>query len=580
MTPPRPSLAARFQRWLASPRVLVVLPLLAVLLGLPALAGGLALDDLLLREQLTTGAGGLASVYDFVAGPAEVAAKRASGAFPWWTADDLQVRFFRPLSAATLALDMRLVGAPWWMHLHNVLWSGLLAFAAGAAYRSTARRHDEALWIGGLALLLFVVDDAHAASVGWIAARHGVLGATFAVAALLAHLHWRDRGWTFGSLLGPAALAVGLLASELALGGLAYVTAHALTLESSKGWRARVLLLAPYFAVTVIWYTAYRLLGHGSVGCGMYIDPADDPTAFAGAALLHVPLLLMAQLGLPGVVELTPFVPGALRPAAVFAWLGLLACAWVLRPVLRRSAAARFWALGMVLAALPVAGALPADRNLLLVGLGAAGLVAATIATLRTERRPGRLLRALAWIWLLVHGLLAALLVGPRMLAPAAMHATLTRAASSLPEPAEGRPVALVQTPGDLFTLYTPAIRDAGGVHVLYAGGGVLVLERRDAWTLVMRPEGGWFPAPGDRMFRGDERPMYAGDRSALPGLMITVLEVGADGRPLAAEVRGDAPLDAGSLRWMAWTDGGPASLELPRPGESRTLPPAVWRFD
>ena len=45
MTPPRPSLAARFQRWLASPRVLVVLPLLAVLLGLPALAGGLALDE-------------------------------------------------------------------------------------------------------------------------------------------------------------------------------------------------------------------------------------------------------------------------------------------------------------------------------------------------------------------------------------------------------------------------------------------------------------------------------------------------------------------------------------------------------
>src|SRR5688572_18709841 len=234
MTPPKPSLAARIQRWLASPRTLVVLPLLATLLGLPALAGGLALDDLLIREQLTAGAGGLASAYDFVAGgPAEVAEQRATGAFPWWTADDLHVRFFRPLTAATLAFDLRVSGAPWWMHLHGVLWSALLAVAAGAAYRATATRHGEAVWIAGLALLLFVVDDAHAASVGWIAARHGVIGATFAVAALLAHLHWRDRGWTPGSLLGPAALAVGLLASETALGGLAYVTAHALTLESS-----------------------------------------------------------------------------------------------------------------------------------------------------------------------------------------------------------------------------------------------------------------------------------------------------------------------------------------------------------
>ena len=580
MTPPKPSLAARTRLWLASPRVLVALPLLAALLGLPSLAGGLALDDLLLRDQLISGAG-LASAYDFVAGgAAEVAGQRATGAFPWWTADDLHVRLFRPLTAATLALDLRLTGAPWWMHLHSVLWSVLLAVAAGAAYRATSTRHGAAVWIAGLALLLFVVDDAHAASVGWIAARHGVLGATFAVASLLAHLRWRDRGWTAGAWLGPAALALGLLASETALGGLAYVTAHALTLEASKGWRARVVVLAPYLGVTATWYAVYRLLGYGSVGCGMYIDPGEDPAAFVGAALLHAPLLLMAQLGLPGVVELTPFVPGALGPAAGFAGLGLLVCAWVVRPVLRGSAVARFWALGMILAALPVAGALPVDRNLLLVGLGAAGLVAATIAALRTEPRPGRLLRALAWVWLIVHGLLALLLVGPRMLAPAALHATLTRAADRLPAPAEARPVVLVQAPGDLFSLYTPAIRGFAGVHVLYAGVGALELERRDAETIVVRPEGGWLAAPGDRIFRGGARPMHAGDRFTIPGLTIAVLAVDVDGRALVVEVRGDAPLDAGGLQWMAWTDGGPVPLELPRPGESRRLAPAVWRFE
>ena len=146
MAPPRPPLLSRIRRWLASPRALIVLPLLAALLGLPSLAGGLALDDLLIHEQLTTGTGGLASVYDFIAdGPAEVADKRATGAFPWWTADDLRVRFFRPLSAATLAFDLRVSGAPWWMHLHSVLWSLLLAVAAGAVYRATVQRSGDAL---------------------------------------------------------------------------------------------------------------------------------------------------------------------------------------------------------------------------------------------------------------------------------------------------------------------------------------------------------------------------------------------------------------------------------------------------
>jgi hypothetical protein len=146
--------------------------------------------------------------------------------------------------------------------------------------------------------------------------------------------------------------------------------------------------------------------------------------------------------------------------------------------------------------------------------------------------------------------------------------------------PEDARPVALVQAPGDVFTLYTPAIRGAGGVHVLHAGVGALVLERRDAWTLVLRPDGGWLAAPGDRIFRGGARPMHPGDEFTTAGLKLTVLEVDQGGRPLAALVRGDAPLDAGSPRWMAWIDGGPAALELPRPGESRTLPPASWRFE
>ena len=571
MTAPKPSRWASIRRWLASPRVLVLLPLLALVLGLPSLAGGLALDDLLLREHLLDGSRDLASIYDF-GGPAEVAEQRASGAFPWWTADDLRVHFFRPLTAATLVVDG--AGAPWWMHLHSVLWYALLVVVVGHAYRAVAAERGEHAWIAGLALLLFTVDDAHAASVGWIAARHGVIGAVFGVLALLAHHRWRARGWTAGVLVGPGALALGLLASESALAVLGYLAAYAVVLERAEGWRARAGTLMPCGLVVVAWYAAYRALGYGATGCGMYVDPAADPLAFAVALLLHGPLLLMAQLGLPAVVELLVFVPGARGPAALVAWLGLIVGALLVRPVLRRSAVARFWALGMVLAALPLGGVLPADRHLLLVGVGACGLVAATIAGLCEEIRAGRAVRVLAWIWVALHGVLAVLLIVPRMLGPAAMQRTIVEAVAALPAPSDRRPILLVQAPGDVFTLYAPAIRGAGGVHVLYAGIGPVALERRDPSGLVLRPAGGWMAAPGDRIFR-DGRPMRAGEVIALPEFSVTILEVTPDGRPAAVLVH-----DAGAARWMAWTDGGPTPLELPRVGESRTLAPASWRFD
>src|SRR5690606_9563033 len=126
------------------------------------------------------------------------------------------------------------------------------------AYRAVAAERGEQAWIAGLALLLFAVDDAHAASVGWIAARHGVIGAVFGVLALLAHHRWRARGWTAGVVAGPGALALGLLASESALAGLGYLAAYALVLERAEGWRARAKTLVPYAVVVVAWYAVHR----------------------------------------------------------------------------------------------------------------------------------------------------------------------------------------------------------------------------------------------------------------------------------------------------------------------------------
>ena len=106
------------------------------------------------------------------------------GLFPWWSDPQVVISFFRPLSSATHWLDHQLwPNRPALMHLHSMLWLGLLLFAASRVYG----RFFAASWVSGFALLLYAVDDARAAPVGWIANRNAMIAAIPSLFALVLH---------------------------------------------------------------------------------------------------------------------------------------------------------------------------------------------------------------------------------------------------------------------------------------------------------------------------------------------------------------------------------------------------------
>src|SRR5690606_22597983 len=137
---------------------------------------------------------------------------------------EMRVGFFRPLSSALIHLDLAAFGdrVVLW-HLHSIAWYLALLALVLALYRRVLPPGA-----AELAVLFFAVDDAHSIPVGWLANRNSLVAAVPALAGLLLHLEWRERGFKPGAPLSALAYAVALLGGESALGALAYVGAYEL----------------------------------------------------------------------------------------------------------------------------------------------------------------------------------------------------------------------------------------------------------------------------------------------------------------------------------------------------------------
>jgi hypothetical protein len=572
-------------------------PLVAVGLGLalasPALTADFTADDHLHRLMARDDPAipGLKprpfDLFVFADGdPAAAVRLRDAGVFPWWADLHVRMAFLRPLASLTHAADHAL-----WperadlMLLQNVLWLALLLVLAWRFYR----RFVDIRWVAVLALGLYAVDDARGAAVGWIAGRNALMAPVLAIPALLAHDRWRREGWRAGAWLGPLAFALALGAGEASVAIAAYLVAHALWLDRAP-WRGRCLALAPYAVVLVAWRVVYGALGYGVAGSDIYHDPAAQPLAFAADAAARLPLLLLGQLALPwsDAGTLYPLMGAGVMPAAVaFACGVLTAIGLACVPLLRRDATARFFATGMVLAALPVASTLPADRLLGFVGLGGMGLIAQLLgAALAPRELLGEAARyraggvAVATLMVLVHLVVAPPLLFSRSRSMVTIGAIFDRADRGIPaDPAvAARTVILVTAPSDAFGGYFPLMRASRRqprpAHLYWLATAItaVTVERVGDRTLRISPDGGFLRYQVDRMLRAPARPFIRGERVELSGVAIEV-ETVADGRPLTVLARFDRPLDDPSLVWRRW--GGRTYVEYTPPplGATETLP-------
>jgi hypothetical protein len=582
--------------------------LLGIALVLPTLWAGFFADDYMQIAQLegwSVNPVGPLDLYSFVPpGRARVAELIDDGA-PYFTAPDLKLRFFRPLSSALMALDHALFGRhPVPYHVHTLLWYAALLLVAAALYHRAAPSS-----LAPLALFIFCLDDGHVLSITFTAARHAVISCVLVWLGLGAHLRWRIHGWRAGAWLAPLLGALGLAAGETGLGALAYLVAWEVC-ERRPGWRRA---LAPTALLVAVYVVAYRLAGAGAHASGSYLDPLGDPRAFLG----ELPARLALLFG--NLIFRTPldaaFLDDRLRAPLIAAGLAaaLTVALWLPRALRRLppDEAARVRWLGLGAAGALVAGTPGSlgDRLVFAAGLGGSVVVAALLrdAWQLFRARRARLLTGVALLSLGLPNLVLAAVALPGK----AIFFTKTfdgyrrlarEAEIAAPVPARVVVVAL----DDLFALSLLPVRafeqgrppeelrriawgesgaqrgpdGPGGPDRLgELGGGILSLasathhlRRAAPDTLELStPDGTLLDGPWPSIFRSRAEALPRGAVVRTSYMTATVLDDRA-GVPTRVSFQFTRPLDDPSLVLLVFRDGGLRRLALPPVGGEMTL--------
>ncbi len=587
---------------LARRRLPVVVAVLAIVLTLPSLGNGWMLDDyyhrtvLLGESSLCELFGPPSEMFRFFRGDPERTGPLIDvGFFPWWTDPVLKAEFLQALTVLTHRADYALwPDSPALMHAQSVGWLGTLVAVTAVLYR----RMPGASWIAVVAALLFAMDDARGATVGFLANRNVLVASTFGVMAVITHDLGRREGSKLAMCSAPVLLAAALFSKEEGVGTCAYLAAYGLFLDPRGRWRGW-LALGPYGVVVLAWATLRASWGYGVRDVGLYIDPVTDTVRFLTAAFERFPILLLGQWSpIPAdlAVVLKP-------PASTLFWgfavTYLGAIGLLMAPLLRRDRVARFWAAGMLFAAVPVSATIPMDRLLTFVGIGASGLLARYLAFVfrdgvvegdgGEDGRPTSVFwrfpaSALAW-WLVATQLVLAPIVLPfraaHPLGPRWIEERL-----SVREPLaslEDRTVVIVNAPSPIHANYLLLQRELRGqsvpraMRVLAPTIPSVTIGRLDERTLMVRPREGYLGFILDRVFRSERKPFASGETITLTGMTVTVTTLTDEGRPAEATFRFDVPLESSNLLWLCYRDGAFEPFTPPEEGEEVEIP-FDWR--
>jgi hypothetical protein len=581
----------------------------AIVVSLPALGTGFLNDDFMHRAILAgpseaadrlaekglapsqPGRLGYALSHTFVAvHPQEnLRPLRDYGALPWWTYDGFRVAFWRPVASFTQWLDYRFFPqSAVMMHLHSILWFGAAMLGVALLYRRVASIGSsdssdspsavDPAWLGALAAVMYVLDDNGYFPTLWIANRNLLISLFFGAMTVLAYDRWRRLGWRPGAAVAPLCLLVSVLATEGGIATFAYLFAYEVALGQGRIVR-RATALVPSAAVIVLWRLAYNMQGYGASGGGFYFDPVREPVDYALAVLLRGPFFLAGQWT-SAPADLYSYLPPSHR---TLLW-GLLAGLTILIPVLltpllRVSRRARFWLIGMYLAALPICATVPMGRAMLFVGIGAFGVAAEYVVGWIAKDRwmpMGRTHHIFGFLFVVFFVAHLPLAVVGRLTAP---HVTATLQ-EKLGQTMDLSPagdlatedLVVVNAPNPVSFLYDPFHRAFDGrplprgVRVLAPGFNSVELTRIGPRRVTVRALSASLLdcQRGKRMdfaffyryladVRSPAHPFHEGDRISLPRMTAEVLAVDGRGLPVEAAFEFETPLEDASLKWLIW---------------------------
>ena len=581
----------------------------AVLLGLalvlPSIGAGFLLDDYLQIAQLegwSLNPAGPLDLYSFVPRDrARVAELRRLGSLPYFVAPDLRMSFARPLSSALTAFDHALFGRRAWpYHVHTLLWYAALLLVVAAVLRRSFDQHAAPL--ATLALLIFCLDDGHALTVTFIAARNAAVSCALVWLGLWAHLRWRTSGWRAGAWLAPLLGALGLAAGEMGLAALAYLVAWEIC-ERRHHWQRA---LMPTVLLVAAYLVTYRTLGLGAHGSGEYLDPFGDPRSYLAALPARL-LLLFGSLVLRTPIDFA-MVDQRLRAPLMLAGAAaaVMVALWLPRALRRmrpeESAAVRWMGLGAAGALFAATPGLLGERLVFAASLGGAVVVAALLRDAWRLFRARRA-RVLAGAALVTLGLPSLALAAVALPAKTIFFGRAARADWRLARDAEiAAPVpaqVVIVALDDLFAVDLPVIRafaqhrspaelrdiirgrppagpdtfGAQGTTVLSMASVGHRLRRTASDTLELStPEGTLLDGVWPATVRAPNIPLPRGAAFRTARYTATVLE-DRGGRPTRVAFQFDRPLEDPSLVFLTLRDRGLRRLALPPIGGELTLP-------
>jgi hypothetical protein len=574
---------------LASQRRPYVWAAAALLLTLPSLWIGFVTDDHVFRlifermPSLPELKIPLLDTFSFGRGEPEYNTQLMErGVVPWWTDPSWQLAFWRPLASMTHWVDHQLFRQwAWPMHLHSMFLYALLVFFAAKMYERDLR----GTWLAGLAGFFYAVDSSHALPVGWLANRNAILAALFGVLVLICHDSWRVKKRRGSGVAAWLFLVLALLCGEGSIAVCGYLFAYACFMDKGSR-RSRAVSLSPYVITVAVWRVAYSSLGYGAVGSGLYTDPGHDPGTFLVSLVQYLPMLIYSQFVGPEPI-LWSFMPSpwnGIYFVAVLAALSVIV--WVVMPSIRSDRVARYYALGMVLSAVPSCATIPQYRLMMYTGLGAAGLLAIVATRTRAHISDAALSTnfrrsAIAFL-VFLHAVAAPVmfpvsLIGLRMLGKA-----FDRTNESLPSGpgVVDETIIIVSTTGDLTYAIPPAMRSSLGQPMpknlwpLYSGVDDVVVTRDTETSLLLRVDEGWLRRPWAMLFRDTRtKPIPKGYMVTLSDMVVTVRETNGDGYPSVVHFQFDQPLEEKNLHWFTWGGGYFVPFQIPAIGTSTTLP-------
>ncbi|HVL02126.1 MAG TPA: hypothetical protein VM553_20050 [Dongiaceae bacterium] len=329
------------------------------------------------------------------------------GVIPWWTYEGMRYQFWRPLAEISHWIDHRLWHqTPLLMHLHSLLWYLGLGYLVYRLFRRLQLDSTPA----ALALVVFMLDSTHGLTLSWLANRNALMAAFFGVLCIYQYVQWREHRLPINFMASLICLIASLFSSEMGISTTCYLGAYALTLDK-RGARKGLIALWPFALTCIVWWTLYKLGNFGANNSDInYIDPVESPLIFLSNAFERIPVLLFAQFGIVP-AEIYGFSPKPVPIYLAVACLFIAGLIYLLWPILKSNPAARFWAIGAFLSVAPITTTVPADRNLIFVGIGASALLGQLFYLLFTRQLLPRLRRAGTWMLVVIHLILSPLLM-------------------------------------------------------------------------------------------------------------------------------------------------------------------------